>query len=205
MTDNGVQSESGSTSGSLLQRARARDAAAWEKLTKVYGPLVYRWCRRAGLQASDAADVVQEVFRSVADAIGRFRKGRPSDSFRGWLWTIARNKIRDHFRRRAAEPQAIGGSTAQLETQQLAEVAPDETDDGSRERLKSSLARRAVMLMQEDFEERTWQAFWRTAVDERDPAEVAQQLGMSRASVYMARSRVLRRLRQELDGLELVE
>jgi RNA polymerase sigma-70 factor (ECF subfamily) len=92
-----------------------------------------------------------------------------------------------------------------LQTEQIAEVAPDETDDVSCERLKSSLARRALALMQKDFEERTWQAFWLTAVDGRDPAEAAQQLGMPRASVYMARSRVLRRLRQELDGLDPTE
>ena len=194
-----------STSRSLLRRAREHDAVAWEKLTAVYSPLVYQWCRRAGLQASDAADVAQEAFRSVAMGLDSFRKERPEDTFRGWLWTITRNKIRDHFRARAGRPGAQGGTAAQLQLQQIPDEAPSDADDTTGQRLHSKLARRAVAVMQTDFEETTWQAFWLTAVDQRPPASVAEQLEMSSAAVYMAKSRVLRRLREELEGLDLID
>ena len=206
MTGGEIQSQtSESTSRSLLRRAREHDKAAWRKLTGVYSPLVYRWCRRAGLQTSDAADVVQEVFRSVATGLGGFRKDQPEDTFRGWLWTITRNKVRDHFRALAGRPDAQGGTTAQLQLQQVPDEAPSDTDDPTGEHLHSKLARRAVALMQTDFEETTWQAFWLTAVEQQPPQSVAEQLDMSAAAVYMAKSRVLRRLREELDGLELIE
>ena len=181
------------------------DAAAGEKLTAVYSPLVYQWCRRGGLQTSDAADVVQEVFRSVATGLDGFRKERPEDTFRGWLWTITHNKIRDHFRGRAGRPDARGGTTAQLQFQQLPDEAPSDPDDTTGQRLHSKLARRAVALMQTDFEETTWRAFWLTAVELQSPQSVAEQLDMSAAAVYMAKSRVLRRLRDELEGLDLID
>ena len=100
----------GSTSTSLLDRVKAGEAEAWERLADLYGPLVYGWCRQSGLQAEDAADVGQEVFGAVLARVERFRRDRPGDSFRGWLWTITRNKIRDHFRRRSGKAQAQGGT-----------------------------------------------------------------------------------------------
>src|SRR5688572_4263442 len=102
----------GSTSSSLIDRVQARDAEAWRRLAHIYGPLVYRWTQKAGLQESDAADVSQEVFRAVASHVTEFRRDRPDATFRGWLWTITRNKIHDFFRRRAGEPEARGGSDA---------------------------------------------------------------------------------------------
>lgn len=201
-----VQSQTGdSTSRSLLRRAKGHDEAAWRKITAVYTPLVYQWCRRAGLQVSDAADVAQEVFRSVASALDGFRKESSQDSFRGWLWTITRNRICDHFRAAAARPDAPGGSSALLAINQLPMEAPSEGDGESDQRLSSQLARRAVALMQSDFEESTWRAFWLTAVEFQPPQSVAQQLQMSTAAVYKAKSRVLRRLREELDGLDLID
>jgi RNA polymerase sigma-70 factor, ECF subfamily len=193
---------SGSTSRSLLRRAREHDSDAWEKLTALYTPLVYQWCRRAGLQVNDAADVAQEVFRSVVVGLDGFRKERPEDTFRGWLWTITRNKIRDHFRACAGRPDAQGGTDAQLRLQQLPNAAPS---GPAGERLKSKLARHAVSLMQTDFEELTWQAFWLTAVELHQPKDVAEQLHMSVTAVYKAKSRVLRHLRAELDGLDLID
>ena len=194
-----------STSRSLLRRARQHDPEAWTRLTAVYGPTIYQWCRRSGLQASDAADVTQEVFQSVANSLDTFRKDRPGDTFRGWLWTITRNKIRDFARANARRPEATGGTVNQQLIEQLSEGDLLADDDESGERLHSELARRAVALMQADFEETTWQAFWRVAVDAQAPKVVAEQLGISVAAVYMAKSRVLRRLREELDGLDLVD
>src|SRR4051794_11675033 len=96
----------GSTAASLVERARAHDPAAWQRLVALYGPLVYSWARRGGLRAEDAADVVQEVFRALVAHIGNFRQDRPGDSFRGWLWTITHNKVRDYWRSRHLQPQA---------------------------------------------------------------------------------------------------
>jgi RNA polymerase sigma-70 factor (ECF subfamily) len=205
MADRVQTQSSESTSRSLLRRARERDAAAWEKLTAVYSPLVYEWCRRAGVRINDAADVVQEVFRSVATGLSGFRKDRPGDTFRGWLWTITRNKIHDHFRVRTELPDARGGTAAQFALQQLPDETPRDAEQAEDARLQSKLARRAVCLMQSDFEESTWQAFWLTAVEQQPAQAVAEQLDMSTAAVYMAKSRVLRRLREELDGLDLME
>src|SRR5262245_56574497 len=110
----------GSTSSSLLARVKERDALAWQRLLALYGPLVYSWCRRAGLRSDDAGDVVQEVFRSVFMGLAAFRRERPEDTFRGWLRVISRNKIRDHFRRSGARTEAIGGTDALARMQQIA-------------------------------------------------------------------------------------
>jgi RNA polymerase sigma-70 factor (ECF subfamily) len=194
-----------STSRSLLERARKRDPLAWQRLTDVYGPLVYQWCRRANLQAGDAADVMQEVFQSVFQSLDRFQKTRPEDSFRGWLWTITRNKIRDYYRAHGDQPVAQGGSSAQQWLQQFADDDTSDAHEANREPQQAWLAQRAVALLHSDFEESTWQAFWLTGVEQQPAEAVAQQLGISLAAVYKAKSRVLRRLREELDGLDLME
>jgi RNA polymerase sigma-70 factor (ECF subfamily) len=194
-----------STSQSLLQRAKANDPAAWHRLSKIYGPDVYRWARQSGVQSSDARDIVQEVFRAVARTIGDFRKEKPGHAFRGWLWTITKNKVRDHFRSQSLRPAAEGGTEAQRKLQELPEAVPDSSDEATSSKVTGSLAHRAITLMQTDFEEQTWQAFWKTVVEERSPADVAAELGMSLSAVYQAKSRVLRRLRQELNGLDLAD
>lgn len=201
-----VQTQSsGSTSRSLVRRAAANDPAAWQRLSQVYGPLVYQWCRHCGLQPDDASDVVQEVFRALARSLNTFRSDQPGDSFRAWLWTITHNKLLDHHRSRQRRPQAIGGSTAHQELQELPEIAPEDSDEPHRQQVRSELAQRALALMQQDFEERTWQAFWKTAVEQKTAPQAAAELGTTVAAVYMAKSRVLRRLREELDGLDLLE
>ena len=102
-----------SVGSTLLERLRAGQTDAWERLARLYGPTVYVWCRRAGVPEADAADVSQEVLAAVARHLADFRRERPGDSFRGWLWTITRNKVRDHWRRHVDQVQASGGTTAQ--------------------------------------------------------------------------------------------
>ena len=191
----------GSTSLGLLERIKALDQAAWERMVSLYSPLVYRWCRQAGLQAADAADVGQEVFRSVARKIADFRREREGDTFRGWLRTITRNKIRDSFRRRRSELAGVGGFEAQQHLLQVRSAVWDESDDSCDEDDRKILYRRVVELVHREFAQRTWQAFWLVTVDEERPADVARSLGMSVNAVYLAKSRVLRRLREELAGL----
>jgi RNA polymerase sigma-70 factor (ECF subfamily) len=188
----------GSTSTSLLQRLRAREPAAWERLCQLYGPLVYRWSRASGLQDLDAADVVQEVFRSVAVSLDRFHHEGPTDSFRGWLWGITRNKLRDHFRARAGNPAGAGGTDAHQQLLEVPETPPDSTSESLKP--DAILVHRALALVQLEFEERTWKAFWRSAVDGLAAPDVAKELGMTPRAVRQAKYRVLRRLRQEFSG-----
>jgi RNA polymerase sigma-70 factor (ECF subfamily) len=196
----GSAEEPSSIGSSLLERVRLESPEAWRRLVHLFGPLVYQWCRRQGLQAADATDVGQEVFRAVACTIGRFRRDGPADTFRGWLWTITRSKIADHWRRWQREPQADGGSTAQMRLAELAAAEPAESPPSQPES-QSSLYQRGLELIRDEFAERTWRAFWCVAVDGRPPADVAEELGLSVNSVYLARSRVLRRLREELGDL----
>lgn len=189
----------GSTSSSLLRRARKREPEAWRRLVKIYGPTVFLWGRRAGLSGHDSADVVQETFVAVASHIADFRRERPDDSFRGWLWTITRNKIRDHFRRQRDPGLAQGGTTAQRVLAQIADDASEVEAIG--DSLLGVPERRAIELIRAEFEDRTWRAFWLTAVEGRLAAEVGAELGMAKGAVRQAKYRVLRRLREELDGL----
>src|SRR5262249_25678309 len=96
-----------------------------DPLAALYGPVLDGWCRRAGLREQAADDVKQEVFRSVAQHLGDFRRERPGDSFRGWLWRITHNKVRDFWRRQQHRPQAVGGTTAQQRFQELAQESED--------------------------------------------------------------------------------
>lgn len=191
---------SSSTSPSLLERVRDFDPAAWERLTQLYGPVVYRWARQAGLQDSDASDLAQEVFQSVAANIEKFRRDRDSDTFRGWLWTISRNKVRDYYRGAAGRPAAMGGTAQHEQLQNLPETPPDTTsDDGRSEQIR--VHQRALEMIEAEFPLHQWQAFLRTTVAGDSPADVAEDLEMSVCSVYQAKSRVLSRLRQELRDL----
>ncbi len=186
-----------SLSTALLAGLQAQADEAWGRLIRLYGPVVYAWCKRRGLQPSDAEDITQEVFRVVLLRITDFRREQPGSTFRGWLWTITRNKTGDYLRRRQAQPQPAGGSEAREQLEQLAaESRPNDDDpEAGAERL---LYRRALDLIRSEFEPPTWEAFWRIVVDGQRPADVAPATGLSLNAVYLAKSRVLRRLREEL-------
>jgi RNA polymerase sigma-70 factor (ECF subfamily) len=177
--------------------------AAWERLTSLYAPLVYHWCRGMRLAEQDMPDVFQQVFQSVALHIQAFHKDRPGDSFRHWLRAITRNKVRDHFRRNARQAQAAGGTDAQIYFSQLAappadpEVA-DEHDARAEEGEIRQLLRGALEQIRDQVHPQTWQAFWMVVVEGKTPEEVAEELGMRPGTVRVAKSRVLSRLRSEL-------
>lgn len=202
--DNGSGSgpdEPGTISTSLLARVKTSDPEAWRRLVTLYGPLIYLWCRQSRLQPDDAGDVLQEVLGAVAGRVERFRRERPGDSFRGWLWTITRNKIRDHFRRLAGQAQAQGGTDAQQLLAQIPDQPPDSLSSQPHCGDRNGLERRAIELVRAGVEDRTWQAFWRVAVDGQPVADVAQELGMSTKAVYAAKYRVRRLILQELDDV----
>lgn len=198
-SDNGARSHSSTaTSPTLLERVKADDAVAWERLVGLYAPLVFYWCRRWDLQENDTADVFQEVFLSVATHIANFRKDQPGGTFRGWLRTITRNKVLDHFRKQGREPGGVGGTDANLRLTDLpAPLAPEEASVADN-RAEQALFYRGLDQIRSEFEDRTWQAFWRTTVDGRAPKDVGAELAMSPGAVRVAKSRVLHRLREEL-------
>jgi RNA polymerase sigma-70 factor (ECF subfamily) len=192
-----------STSASLLERARARDEAAWERIVDLYAPLVYRWCRRRGLDESDTLDVGQEVFQSVYAKLETFRRTGPEQSFRAWLKAIAENKVLVLFRRRSRQPAAPGGSDAR---EMLADwtLDPRGRDDEEEEEERSErklVLHRCLDAVRAEFEPRTWEAFWRVVVEEIPAADVARALGISRNAVYLAKSRVLGRLSELFDQI----
>ena len=190
---------SGSTSHTLLERVQQHEPAAWDRFAQLYSPLVYRWCRAANLQEHDAIDIVQDVFHSVFQGIARFQRQTVGPGLRSWLYTIARNKIRDHFRRLKLEPAAAGSPEAHQFFAQLPQLPED--DPTSADDYLAELSHRALLLIQTDFEPTTWQAFWAMTVDGLSASEAAARLGLSTAAVFKAKSRVLNRLRHELDGL----
>lgn len=185
------------TSLSLLDRARRHDEPSWGRLVTLYGPLVEHWCRRGGANPEDAADLAQEVMLAVSQSLERFERRGPG-SFRGWLRGIARHKLLDYYRRTEREAAAAGGSTALERLGEVPDPQPGSDEDADE---MSGLYRRALDLIRGEFEERTWQAFWLTAVEGRDAPAAADELGTSPVAVRIAKSRVLARLRAEAEGL----
>jgi RNA polymerase sigma-70 factor (ECF subfamily) len=183
------------TPSSLLQRLRRPgQEQAWQRFTELYTPLLYYWARHLGLQPQDASDLVQEVFTLLVRKLPEFSYDRHK-SFRNWLRTVTFNKWRDLQRRRADRPLASNDAALQ----QLA--APDNADLLGETEYRQMLIRRALQIMQDEFQPATWRACWEYVVEERPAAEVAAKLGVSVGTVYVAKSRVLSRLRQELSGL----
>ena len=181
---------------SLLDRAPAHDPAAWERLIRLYRPLILFWCGKSGIHAEDAEDVSQEVFAAAAVGLDRFHRDRPGDTFRGWLRGITRNQVLLAFRRNQGRPLAEGGSDNWQNLQGIPDPLPGPGEDEQVE--MNQLYQRAVEQVRGKFEERTWQAFWLTVIQDRIPATLTEELGMSVASIRQAKSRVLRVLKQEL-------
>jgi RNA polymerase sigma-70 factor (ECF subfamily) len=198
--DNRVR-RNGSTSRSLLDGAKRDDPLAWERVVRLYAPLVASWCRRAGVAEQDLGDLLQDVFTAVAGHLTRFRKEQPGDTFRGWLQVIVRNKVRDYFRRRAGEPAAAGGTEAALQFQQIPDPnALDNVPECSDDLIYDELLLNALQSIRSEFHERTWQAFWCVVVEGRTAVDAGAEMDMKPGAVRVAKSRVLLRLRRELGG-----
>jgi RNA polymerase sigma-70 factor (ECF subfamily) len=194
--------EAPTTRASLLLRLRdPADDRAWAEFIDLYGPLVRRVARRGGLQDADAADLEQEVFRAVAGAIGRYDPDPARGSFRGWLLRIARNVLLNLVAARRRHPPGAGGTDLVA----LLEAQPDPAGEESAV-FEAEYRRRtfewAADQIRGEFRPATWQAFWRTAVGGEEPAAVGTDLGMSVGAVYIARSRVLARIRGKVEEVE---
>lgn len=187
------------TSLTLVGRAVRRDPAAWERLVRIYTPLVFHWTVRAGLQNADAADVVQDVFQVLAKKLPAYDPDKGA-GFRAWLAGIARKKVAEFLRKRAAGPRATGGT----EALRLAEQLPGEPDDETWRSIEQSgagkLLHAALRIVREETQPRTWRAFWGMTVEGRSAEELAGELGLTRRAVRQAKYRVLQRLRDLLGG-----
>ena len=186
------------TRPSLLVRIRdAGDPEAWRQFVDVYAPLVYQFGRRRGLQDADAADLTQEVMQAVSGASRRLVYDPQRGTFRAWLYTIARNKLRNFLLARQRRHEE--GDHHLLDEQ----PAREETEQWERE-YEQRLFDWAAEQVRGSFHESTWRAFWMTAVDGRGATETATALGISVGAVYIAKSRVLARLREEIKRVQFV-
>lgn len=186
----------GATRASLLARVGERDASAWNELVELYGPLIAHWCGRCGLEPHATADCVQDVFLAVHRNLANYQPQATQGSFRAWLWTITRNKIRDALRKH--NWPATGGSTALGKLHQLADDPEGCFDQPSSVADVKSLVNRAMYQIKIEFEPRTWEIFARSVIDQVPTNLVAEQFGVTAAYVRKVRSRILHRLREQL-------
>ena len=187
-----------STSSALIARVQLQDPIAWKRFANLYGPLVYYWGRQFGLNPDDASDLAQDVFHTLWKRIDGYSSG----NFRGWLLIVTKNVFRDRWRKEAHLPEARGGSDAQLLFDQL----PDPLKDSSSQLHQADeseqlLVHRALEMIRDDFQESTWSAFWRMAIENESAASIAVSLGITESSVRHAKFRVLKRLKEELERL----
>jgi len=181
------------TSPSLLIRLRQPgEQDAWRRFVQMYTPLLFRWARRWGLRDQDAADMVQDVCVILMQKLPTFQYD-PRRGFRNWLHTIALNKFRDFCRRRGSRPTE-GGSLSDVAAQEL-------SDELAATEYRQHVVGRALQLMQAEFAPKMWKACWEHVVAGRPAVEVAKELGISPGTVYVAKSRIMMRLRKELAGL----
>jgi RNA polymerase sigma-70 factor (ECF subfamily) len=191
------------TRPSLLLRIRdSADAEAWRQFAELYARVIYGYCRRRGLQDADAADVTQEVLGQVARSIRSFEYSPERGRFRGWLGTVTHSKI-ERFRRKATPPHVgpasdpAGRTTdAPVEAAESAGADPEWIDE-----FNAGVLCAAMERIRPEFEPQTWRAFELTWLENRTPQDAARDLGCRVHAVYVAKSRVVGRLRDEVASL----
>ena len=183
------------TPASLLERlCRTPRHEDWERFVRLFTPLLSHWARRFGVPRTDTEDALQDVFVLLFDKLARFRLD-PAGSFRAWLWTVFRRELLAHRRRKG---QPLTATDEQLEALTSADAVPE----ASEAEFRKAVVGRALALVRKDFPEQTWRVFWRLAVDGLPGVKVAEEFGVTPNAVYLARGRILARLRAELAGLD---
>ncbi len=182
------------TRKTLLQKIRdADDAVAWGEFVDLHTPLVFSFCRKRGLSEADASDVSQDVMRAIASAIEKFEYDPAKGKFRSWFFTVARSKLYNFLNKERHRPVA-DGSTAVM---RLINEQPDPGEEKDWELdYRLQVFRWATEKVKPQFSERSWLSFWRTAVENEDPAQVAVELDSTRGAVYAAKARVINALRE---------
>ena len=192
------QNNDSSISSSLLYRAQRSDDIAWTKLNQLYFPLIQQWIRSSGVAAADADDIAQQVLVQVHRNIGNFSRDGDSGSFTGWVWTTTKFKIRDYINEQKTQPRAAGGSMA---VELMHQLEKNENEIFDEVNASVRLTRNLLEMIRAEFKSFTWDAFWRVAVEGERAADVAADMDMTVQAVYKAKSKVLRRVREELDGI----
>lgn len=197
--------EAAQTRASLLIRIRdTGDADAWAQFVEIYSPVIFSFARRSGMQESDAADLVQEVMGEVTKSINGFEYDPKLGRFRSWLYKIAKRTIFRVQRKRRSQPTPSGDS----ETLHLLEDQPDTYDEVQEfwnKEYQRTLLEWAADKIRPQFQDATWQAFWLTSVEEKSAKDVAAELGLSLGSVYVAKSRVTKRLAEKIQEIDDTE
>lgn len=179
----------------ILRLPSSDDAEAWREFVAIYEPFIYRFARRGGLQDADARELVQNVMISVARAVGRWKPDAARGQFRTWLFRIARNQLIDIFNRGQRESC---GRTISGELSGLDRLAAKQGTAEFRLEHRRQLFRWAAERIRSTVKDQTWQAFWRTAVRNEPVERVAAELRLTAGAVYIARSRVLTKLQEEV-------
>lgn len=186
-----------STTATMVAGLKNFNNHTWDRLVRLYTPLVYHWCQKLDVRHDDIPDIVQEVFKSVVENISKFQKDQAQGSFRGWLRVITRRKAIDLYRKKGKEPQGEGGTEGlhRLEAIPSPEIANSEPDDPKEQ---SIFYNQALELIKDEFKEQTWNAFWGVVVNGRETRDVAADLSMKPGAVRVAKCRVLQRLRKKV-------
>jgi RNA polymerase sigma-70 factor (ECF subfamily) len=189
------------TRPSLLLRIRnAHDSIAWGEFIEIYAPLIHAYVRTRGLQDADAADVTQDVLAAVAAHVERFDYEPSRGTFRGWLFRITLNKLRDLIARRKTHAVASGDTRAHELLAQAPAAEPDEETWNQHHAWRLFLW--AAEKARVDFRAKTWQAFWRTSVEQQSVDQVSRDLEISAGAIHVARCRVAARVKEILQTVE---
>jgi RNA polymerase sigma-70 factor (ECF subfamily) len=190
------------TSLTLLDLARHGDApSGWDRLVRLYEPVIRSWLRHCGLQPADVDDVCQDVLQRLSQSLQAFRHGGVPGSFRSWLRSMTMHAMSDYWRRKRSRIPSVG---VQVSMTELLHTVPDDHDELRRrwdQEYNTALVHGALKLVKPHFDATTWESFRRVTFEGQSPQEVASALSISVNSVYLARSRVVRRLRAEIRGL----
>ena len=188
----------------ILRLADEADAHAWNEFVAIYQPFVYRFARRKGLQDSDAVELVQEVLIAITKSIKKWRPDPDRAKFRTWLFRIAKFNLIRLMRKREREPQCDELGWEEIESHHVDGIPQGwRVSDAEQNAYRQTVLQWATSVVRNQFHQHTWDAFRLSSFENRPIAEVAKLTGMTRDQVYVARSRVIRRLRNQIERFEV--